>query len=459
MRQQRWTKTVLALTATTVMLGPAACGNGAGTDAGASNAGPIPELAANQQVDIVFESYNLMRTGAWSDAVNGLISQFQAEHPNIHVKAQPPSGSGPAAGDYLSSVRSQALAGNAPDVAQVTFNSLGFAVSGLQAKPVDVLVGKETVQANFGGTHPFAPTATTLGDIDGHTYAVPYVFSTPVLWINANLFTAAGLDPNKPPTTWEQAKTAALAIAQKTGKGGIYLDCTTKNSGDWCFQSLVASAGGSVMSDDRTSLAFGESGAVAAVTMAQDLVKSGATPNLSNAQAQDAFNRGGLGMMLETSALQGTFMASAKAGGWTLSAAAEPSFGDKPSVPTNSGSGLAIFSTDPAKQRAAWELIKFLTSDTAYKTISTKIGYLPLRTGLVDDPNGLQEWAAKNPLIKPNLAQLPQLKPWRAFPGENYQQITDIMMSAAEGVIYQGKDPASTMATAQQQATALLPKG
>lgn len=91
--------------------------------------------------------------------------------------------------------------------------------------------------------------------------------------------------------------------------------------------------------------------------------------------------------------------------------------------------------------------------------ISTQIGYLPLRPALVNDPNGLQAWATAHPLIQPNLDQLKQIQPWRAFPGENYQQITDIMMSAAEAVIYQGKDPASTMAAAQQQASALLPKG
>jgi multiple sugar transport system substrate-binding protein len=33
-----------------------------------------------------------------------------------------------------------------------------------------------------------------------------------------------------------------------------------------------------------------------------------------------------------------------------------------------------IFSNDPAKQRAAWELVKFLTSDDAYVKISSGIG-------------------------------------------------------------------------------------
>lgn len=112
---------------------------------------------------------------------------------------------------------------------------------------------------------------------------------------------------------------------------------------------------------------------------------------------------------------------------------------------------------DPAKQRAAWELIKFLTSEQAYVTIASKVGYLPLRTGLLTDPNGLQPWAQQNPLIKPNVDQLASMEPALPFPGSGYQQIRDGMMTAVENAVYQGADPKATLATAQDQASRLLP--
>ncbi|OHV32447.1 MULTISPECIES: ABC transporter substrate-binding protein [Pseudofrankia] len=447
----------LALLSTLV----AACATGGSSSpapAGASSAAAatIPELKPDQKVTITFESYNLANTGTWKPVIEGLLADFAKEHPNITVKAQPPQST--TAGDFVGSIKTQALAGSPPDVAQITFNALDFAATALSAKPLDALVGKDAVTANFAGTHPFAPAATTLGDLGGHTYALPYVFSTPVLWINSTLFKAAGLDPANPPKTWDEVKAAALAIKQKAGKDGVYLDCTTKGSGDWCFQSLVRSNGGQVVSTDRKSLTFADEPAVGAVSMAADLYKSGASPNFSQAQAMDAFTKGNLGMMLETSALQGAFIAGAQSGGWELSAAAEPGFGAKPAVPTNSGSGLSIFSNDPAKQRAGWELIKYLTSDHAYTEISSKIGYLPLRTSLVDDAAFLKPWADQHPLIRPNLDQLTRLQPWVSFPGNGYQQITDLMMSAAESAIYQGKDPRTAMTAAQKQATDLLPK-
>ena len=420
----------------------------------------IPELAADQQVSIVFESYNFGQAGAWTDTFNELIAKFGQKFPNIKVTAQKPQGNSPnPAADTISSVQSQLATGNPPDVAQLGFSDLDFTIHGLGAKPLDDLVGKDAVQRNFDGAeHPYAPTARTLGNWDGKTYGVPFVFSTPVLYYNASLFTQAGLDPAAPPETWAQVKDAALAIKGRTGKDGVFVDCLTKIAKDWCFQSLVRSNGGRVISEDRRSLTFAEEPAVRAVAMAQDLVNSGAHPKLSQQQGYEGFARGEVGMILETSAIQGTFIKGAK-DKWDLRATTSPSFGDRDVVATNSGASLFVLANDPAKQRAGWELIKFLTSEEAYTTISSKIGYLPLRTGLVEDPDGLEEWAAKNPLIKPNLDQLASMEPWTSFPGNNYLQIRDGMMEAVEKVVYQGADPAATLKAQQEQGAKLMPNG
>lgn len=89
--------------------------------------------------------------------------------------------------------------------------------------------------------------------------------------------------------------------------------------------------------------------------------------------------------------------------------------------------------------------------------ISSKIGYLPLRTGLVDDPKGLRTWAEENPLVQPNLDQLTRLEPWQSFPGKNYIQARNEMMDAVEKVVYQGADAQSTLTDARKQASKLLP--
>ncbi|MEU0539815.1 ABC transporter substrate-binding protein [Nocardia sp. NPDC005978] len=433
-----------------------ACGLG-GTVATETTAQRIPELAADQQVSIVFESYNYGLAGAWTDTFNTLITDFGRKFPNIKVTAQKPQGNSPnPASDTISSIQNQLVAGSPPDVAQLGFSDLDFTIEQLRAKPLDVLLGKDEVQRNFGGALPYADRARTLDDRDGHTYGVPFVFSTPVLYLNADLFRAAGLNPDSPPATWAAVAEAARAIATRTGQGGVYIDCLTKSAKDWCFQSLVRSNGGRVLSEDRRTLGFAEAPAVEVTRMAQDLVNTGAMPRLNQKQGYEAFARGEVGMILETSAIQGTFVTGAK-DKWELRSAAMPRFGDRPAVPTNSGAGLHILAEDPAKQRAAWELIKFLTSESAYTTISEKIGYLPLRTGLLEQPNALYEWSRRNPLLAPNVAQLAVMEPWVALPGTNYLQIRDGMMDAVEAVVFQGRDPQSTLAAARAQGAALLP--
>src|SRR6185369_12625705 len=104
-----------------------------------------------------------------------------------------------------------------PDVAQLGFSDLGFTVNQLGAKPLDDLVGPDALNQAFGGANPFAPAAATLGRLDGKTYGVPFVLSTPVLYYNASLFTAAGLDPAKPPATWAEVAAAAAKIKAATG--------------------------------------------------------------------------------------------------------------------------------------------------------------------------------------------------------------------------------------------------
>ena len=436
--------------------GSSATASGSSTTGSASTASStVPQLSPGQKVSITFESYNLSIAGPWQDTFTKLIAGFEKQYPNITVTLQKPSLGGTVT-NAINSLYQEAAAGNPPDVAQEVFSATNFLVNNLKAENLDSVVGAPAVQDNFGGAYPFASTAKPLGNLDGSTYAVPFVFSTPVLYYNASIFKAAGLNPADPPTTWAQVKTDALAIKDKTGKDGAYVDCLTKDSGDWCWQALVDSEGGSVLSSNG-KLTFAGQPAVDAATMAQGLVDSGAMPKLTQLQAYPDFAAGNVGMILESSSLQGTFQKGAAAGKWQLADAPMPSFAGKPTAPTNSGAALFMFAKTPAKQRAAWDLITYLTSPAAYTLISENIGYLPLRTGLVNDPNGLLAWSKAHPLLQANLAQLSRLTPWQSFPGTNFNQIISDMMDAVQAVVFQNANPASTLSGAQQTASSLLP--
>lgn len=409
-----------------------------------------PPIPAGTTVSITFANYNLASAGIGKEATEELINGFMAAHPNIRVE-----GRGIGANDVAAKIQAEVVAGNAPDIVQGVFSDLDFIVHDLRAVAVQDIVPPAEIEAWRGGEYPMSPNGLKLGELEGKIYGVPYTFSTPTLFYNADLFTAAGLDPKKPPTTWEETKQQALRIKQRTGKEGIAIECLGLY--DWCWQGLVRSNGGRVLSEDRRTATFASPEGVGAATMWQDLVRSGAHPKLSGNDVATAFQSGNLAMILTTSARQSSFLAAAK-GKFTLQAAKMPAFAGKPAVPTNSGSGLFILSKDPLKQRAAWELMKYITSEWGYTIITSKIGYLPLRTGIVNDDRYLKGWVAENPLVQPNIEQLAVLQPWVAWPGSNYRQAVEVMMKAVEEVVYGGAPAEATLKAAQERAQGLLPR-
>ena len=61
-------------------------------------------------------------------------------------------------------------------------------------------------------------------DSKGQIVALPKGAYAQALHYNRKLFTQAGLDPNKPPTTWAAGRDRRAAISQKTGKAGYVRD-------------------------------------------------------------------------------------------------------------------------------------------------------------------------------------------------------------------------------------------
>ena len=401
----------------------------------------------DQPVTITFYNYNLASAGLGAEATKKLIAEFMEANPYVTVE-----GIGYSSAD-ASRIQADLAAGLPVDLVQTVFSDLDFAVQNFGAQALEDITPADEIAAHLEGMHP---NGTKLGVLNGKTYGLAYTFSTPVLFYNADLFTAAGLDPDNPPQTWADLKTAALTIEEKTDAEGFTGGITGPGAVDWLFQGVVRSNNGEVISRDRTTMKFGEPEAVEAVMMLRDLYDAGAYENYDFAGAIEGMAAGKLGMYLQTSALQSSLVAGAE-GNYELRATTMPRFGEKPTRPNNSGSALTIHTTDPLKQRAAWELMKFLTSEHGYTVITSEIGYLPLRPAIVDDPNYLQAWVAEHPLVQPNLEQLDRLEPWDPMPGPNYRQIMKTMMDAVEMSVFGGADVEMTLKDAQANAQALMP--
>jgi multiple sugar transport system substrate-binding protein len=444
-----WRRSNVAALLAAVAVVAAACGSGGkGSSVTGSSSG-------NGPVTISLESYMPALGPAGVTELNSLVSGFQAANPNIHVKiiSDTTSQASALSGAY----QREAATNSLPDVGQLVFDTLRFAVQSLGAQDLNKTYGSDAVQALFGGPHPYSDAVSKLAVVDGKTYGIPWTLSTPVLFYNPTLFQRAGIDPSKAPATWDDVATDTAAIKSKTGADGINIACfgVAALGNDWCLQGIFGSNGGSVLNPDATATTFDSAANIQAVTKMQDIAAAGGMVDLTTAQSVQALSTGKLSMLITSSALQSSLLKTIGTS-FTLKNGPMPAFAGKPATPTNSGSSLVVFSKDPAKQKAAWKLIQYLTNEASETSITTNIGYPPLRTSLASDPQYLKPFADKHPLIQANIEQLGRVSPWESYPGSNFGQIEAVLVNSVSKAIFQHADVASSLKSAQSQAAGLV---
>ncbi|MGW5126988.1 ABC transporter substrate-binding protein [Streptomyces sp. NPDC004069] len=86
--------------------------------------------------------------------------------------------------------------------------------------------------------------------VDGKVYGIPRTGYSMGLIYNRKLFEKAGLDPDKPPATWEEVRADAKRIAALGGGTVGYADYSAQNQGGWHFTAELYSQGGDVVDAD-----------------------------------------------------------------------------------------------------------------------------------------------------------------------------------------------------------------
>src|ERR1700716_1702392 len=89
----------------------------------------------------------------------------------------------------------------------------------------------------------YAPSiASIVTDSNGKIYGIPTNGYTLGILYNRKMFTAAGLDPDKPPTSWADFRAAAKALTTSAVFG--FAETSTGNQGGWHFTNWMYTAGG-----------------------------------------------------------------------------------------------------------------------------------------------------------------------------------------------------------------------
>ena len=137
---------------------------------------------------------------------------------------------------------------------------------------------------------------------DGKVWGVPVFAYTMGLLYNRALFEAAGLDPEAPPTTWEEVREAAKAITDKTDAQG-FQSMTLENTGGWSLVSTTDGFGGRVANADGTELTIDNAETAAVLEMYQAMrwedESFGSNFLLNYGDANNAFASGQVGMFVQ----------------------------------------------------------------------------------------------------------------------------------------------------------------
>ncbi|WP_369372448.1 ABC transporter substrate-binding protein [Promicromonospora sp. Populi] len=95
-------------------------------------------------------------------------------------------------------------------------------------------------------------------DEEGRIYTIPTGLFSVGLAYNRDIFEQAGLDPDSPPTTWEEVREAARTISEEVPDVAGYAQMTTNNTGGWMLTTMTYSMGGRIQDDAGTEAVMGD---------------------------------------------------------------------------------------------------------------------------------------------------------------------------------------------------------
>jgi multiple sugar transport system substrate-binding protein len=225
MKSRSITAVVAVLTAATML---AACSS---SGKKASNSG-APSSAGTAPVTISVASLIPGSTAEATTQFNAQVAEFEKANKNITVKSEQYQWTGPTFAAKLA-------AGTLPTVFTVPFTD--GRTLGQNGQLADITKQAEALPYYDKYNPAVLAEAKTS---DGKVIALPTAAYAQALHYNRKLFTQAGLDPDKPPTTWDEVRADAKQIAAKTGKTGFAEMAKNDNTGGWILTTLAYSFGG-----------------------------------------------------------------------------------------------------------------------------------------------------------------------------------------------------------------------
>ncbi|MFF3844065.1 extracellular solute-binding protein [Streptomyces sp. NPDC002328] len=231
----------------------------------------------------------------------------------------------------------------------------------------------------------FKPNLIEQAKYEGKTYGVPIVTDTLALVYNKELFAKAGI--TAAPKTWDELKTAAATIKDKTGVDGYW-----GSTQAYYAQSFLYGEGADTVDADAKKITVNSAAAKKAYGTwlglfdGKGLHKADTTAD-AYAHIQDAFVNGKVAAIVQGPwEITNFYKGAAFTDKNNLGIATVPAGSTgKAGAPTG-GHNLSVYAgSDKAHQAAALKFVNFMTSAKSQATIAQKNSTLPTRDDAYTD--------------------------------------------------------------------------
>jgi len=385
--------------------------------------------------------------GPLTDVVDDLVQRFHKEHPDIKVQAV-------YAGSYADTITKvmTAMKGGQPPQLSVLFSTDLFTLIDEDAiVPLDDLAGPE----GKAWLASYYPAFMENGQTGGKTWSIPFQRSTIVLYWNKEAFKEAGLDPEKPPASWDEMVEMSKKLVKKDASGNITrwgVEIPSTGYGYWMLQALAIQNGQRLMNDAGNTVFFNDKKTVEALQYWTDLSRvHGVAPkgSVEWGTLRSDFLEGRTAMMWHTT---GNLTAVKNAAKFGFGVAMLPAKVQRGS-PTGGGNFYIFKNAKPEERKAALTFIRWVTEPARAAEWSIKSGYVAVKPAAYDT-EAMTAYAKGFPQALVARDQLKHAVPELSVHenGRIYKLMNDTVQAALTGA----QTPQAALDAAQRQADRLL---
>ena len=326
-------------------------------------------------------------------AMLALIQRFEEQHPGVHVRLRTfPYDV------YRTKVVATLSAGAGPDIINIHNSwTYGYVKSGLILPvPVEVLSKKELANEFF----PMMRSFSSLGNY----YAVPVGAGNLGLFYNRALFREAGLDPKRPPRTWDELVTMAKKIARRDASGKLVRAgaCIGRPEGqgwNYLVEGVLRQAGVPLTAKDLRSVRWNTAAGVAALDWFTGFITRHEVYSVMLPEQLDTFRLGLSGMTVDGPFAMGQLKNLAPDLDYGVAVLPVGPKGIRANYGTAWGNAVTRKAT-PEVQKVAWKFIRFIASYESMKFWCEKVGELPMRRRVLRDREFIKRIGRLGPFLE-----------------------------------------------------------